>query len=104
MLRWLDRLGGGLLGLLRLVFLSRAARKTLGAGRTGAPQAGTPGPAPQPGADGEDGDREQLIARAVSLHREKQGVLAKLDDRSRRKLTAMAQRMMAAPKGGRKRR
>lgn len=46
---------------------------------------------------GSDGGRQALIAKAVSLHRSKQDVLAGLDDASRRKLSAMAEQMMPDP-------
>lgn len=94
MLKRIGRLGGGLLHLLRFVFLTRDARRKLKFARAEAP----------PREDAAvKGSRQELIAQAVSLHREKQDVLAKLDDKSRRKLAAMAHRMMSPPAGTKRR-
>lgn len=100
MLKLLDRLGEWMLSLVRFVFLTRDARRTLEANRrerAGGPAAATPA-APSPAGE----VRQALIDRAVSLHREKQDVLARLDDPTRRKLTAMAQRLLSPRPGGRK--
>ena len=99
MMKLLDRLGEWVLRLLRIVFVPKATRRKLDAGRS---PAARPTAASTETAD--SGSRQALIAKAVSLHREKQDVLSKLDDKSRRKLTAMAHRMMSrgSPPGGRK--
>lgn len=103
MLKLFDRLGEAVLTLLRFVFLTKAARQKLDTARRDAANVSAPvsAAAAEPG-DGE-ATRRELIARAVSLHREKQDVLSKLDDRTRRKLTSMAQRMMSPPPGKKRR-
>ena len=81
-MRCIDWLGEGVLKLLRLMFLNKAARRAID---------GEPAPAPEPKTEvaeesGEGRTRKALIAEAVSLHRSQQGVLSELDEESRQKL------------------
>ena len=92
-MRFIDWLGEGVLKLLRLMFLNKAARRAIDG------EAGT-------GARTEDGGRRRirrrrtrkaLIEEAVSLHRSQQGVLSELDEESRQKLQKLAEKMMPKP-------
>ena len=92
-MRFIDWLGEGVLKLLRLMFLNKAARRAID---------GEPAPAPEPKTEvaeesGEGKPAESLIAEAVSLHRSQQGVLSELDEESRQKLQKLAEKMMPKP-------
>ncbi len=92
-MRFIDWLGEGVLKLLRLMFLTKAARRAID---------GEPAPAPGPKTEvaeesGEERTRKALIAEAVSLHRLQQGVLSELDEESRQKLQKLAEKMMPKP-------
>ncbi|MEC8371666.1 MAG: hypothetical protein VXZ99_12700, partial [Pseudomonadota bacterium] len=63
-MRFIDWLGEGVLKLLRLIFLNKAARRAID---------GEPAPAPEPKTEiaeesGEGRTRKALIEEAVSLH------------------------------------
>ena len=92
-MRFIDWLGEGVLKLLRLIFLNKAARRAID---------GEPAPAPEPKTEvaeesGEGRTRKALIEEAVSLHRSQQGVLSELDEESRQKLQKLAEKMMPKP-------
>ena len=94
-MRFIDWLGEGVLKLLRLIFLNKAARRAI----DGKP---APAPAPEPKTEvaeetGEGRTRKALIEEAVSLHRSQQGVLSELDEESRQKLQKLAEKMMPKP-------
>ena len=97
MLKLIDKLGEGLLRLARYVFLTKKARKQMDDMKD-ASAAGSENPKRATVTyAGSDGDRQALIAEAVSLHRSKQDVLSELDDESRKKLSAMAEKIMPVP-------
>jgi len=90
-MRFIDWLGEGVLKLLRLMFLNKAARRAID---------GEPAPEPKkevPDKPGEGKTRKALIAEAVSLHRAQQDVLSELDDESRERLKKMAEKLMPKP-------
>ena len=90
-MRFIDWLGEGVLKLLRLIFLNKAARRAID---------GKPAPEPKTEVAEETGEgrtRKALIEEAVSLHRSQQGVLSELDEESRQKLQKLAEKMMPKP-------
>ena len=87
-MKLLDRLGDWLLAIIMFVFVPRTARRRM---RKDARNAVTTS------ADREPTARKALIAKAISLHRQRQDALSELDEESRNKLSIMARRMLPAP-------
>lgn len=97
MLKFIDKIGEWLLRLLRFVFLTKKARRQMDDMKEDSGEQRATAKRATVAYAGSDGGRQALIAKAVSLHRSKQDVLADLDDESRRKLSKMAETMMPVP-------